>query len=113
MADYYPDSGSEDFSNNATTASATSDTPENTSPDDKEEGDNTALVPNSFFGTDKEPQAGEICRVKIVHCYEDECEIQWLGPESEEEVGESDSGSEMGKAMGDLTSRADRESTAY
>ncbi len=111
MADYYPE-GEGSMSDNATTA-----TPENADPmakeDNEDNSENTALVPNSFFGTDKEPEVGEICRVKIVHRYDDESEIQWLGPESEEESGESDSGSEMGKAMGDLTSRANGSSQAY
>lgn len=108
-SDYYPAAES-DMSDNSTTA-----TPENADPmanEDNKDSENTALVGNSFFG-DSEPEVGEVCRVKVVHRYDDETEIQWLGPESEEEAGESDSGSEMGKAMGDLNSRANGVSQAY
>jgi hypothetical protein len=106
---YYPE-GEGSFSDTSTTA-----TPENSSPDEAknqaDDSDETALVPNEFFG-DTVPEAGHICRVKVVHCYDSECEIQYLGSD-EKDSGDEGEGSQMDRSMGTLSSMADRNSSAY
>lgn len=107
MADYYP-MGEASFDDNSTTA-----TPENSMPqDDKEkmeESDETALVPNSFFG-DKPPEVGHVCRIKVVHVYEDETEVEYMDQEKGEDTSSKD---EMSNSMDSLNSMADRNSSAY
>lgn len=48
--------------------------------EDGDEGEQTALLPKSLFGGKVEP--GKICKVKIEHCYEDECEVSWVKDDS-------------------------------
>jgi hypothetical protein len=50
----------------------------------------TTLVPSRMFGGEM-PKPGTECTFKVVHCYEDECEVEYVGskeskPEGEEEM---------------------------
>lgn len=49
------------------------------------ESENTALLPASFFP--HSPEVGKTCKVKVVHVYEDEIEVEYV--DSKEEKSES------------------------
>lgn len=45
--------------------------------EETKEGDNTALLPKSFFAG-KEIEPGSKCELEIVHAYEDEVEVKYV-----------------------------------
>lgn len=50
--------------------------------DGEYESDKTALLPKSFFG-DKDLEPGKTCKVEVVHIYEDEVEVKYVGEKGE------------------------------
>lgn len=87
MADDYGDDMAEESkvdSATPSTAQGDDEAPEKDhAPEEEKEGDEgaqTALVPKSLFGAEVKP--GTVCRVKIEHCYEDECEVSWVKDEA-------------------------------
>jgi len=69
----------------------------------------TALVANDVFG-DHQPEPGQTCTFKVVHCYDDQCELQYLSSDADEKKGDEgdedkDEGT-MDGAMGRLNALA-------
>lgn len=58
---------------------------ENPAPSDTKEEieENTALLPKSFF-PDGIAEVGKTCKVKIVHVYEDEIEVEYVNAKKDE-----------------------------
>lgn len=51
-------------------------------------GGETTLVPNSLFGG-KTPKPGTECKFKVVHCYDDECEVEYMPMDKGDKPGQS------------------------
>lgn len=49
----------------------------------------TTLIPSSLFGG-KTPEPGETCTFKVVHCYEDECEVEYVKSDAPQPEGEGE-----------------------
>lgn len=71
-------------------------------PAENEAESQSCLVPKAMFG--KEVSPGDTCTFRVVRCYEDECELQYVG----EEKSESDmmDKPEMGESMKSMESMA-------
>ncbi len=56
--------------------------PEPDESDSEESSEETALLPKSFFPD--EPEVGKVCKVEVVHVYEDEVEVKYSTEDKDE-----------------------------
>lgn len=68
--------------------------------DEQSSDQETALLPRSIFGGQKDPEVGSECKFRIVHVYDDEVEVEYV-PHKSTKPG-------RGQAMSDAEDEIDR-----
>lgn len=92
--DYYGGAGGAGASATEASDATPPETSDNAAPEEGAEdkegmGEDTALLPKTFFG-DKPLEPGTECKVKIEHVYDDEVEVSYV-PHDQEEAAEGES----------------------
>lgn len=103
MPSFYDEDSADAASSPSTTKS---DESSDSNREDKDQDEKTALLPKSIFGGHK-CKVGDIKKFEVVHIYEDEYEVKYVGKEDGKDKEESESEGESGdmkNSMDDLES---------